>query len=84
MSASYRWKITKDHIDDGDSKGVEGPRDASDDVVENASRFSIYDDDDILYYEGIIYGDYDGFEPLDDFGTPNAGATQIKINGKWL
>ena len=55
MSASYRWKITRDHIDDGDSKGVEGPRDASDDVVENASRFSIYDDDDILYYEGIIY-----------------------------
>ncbi len=25
MAAKYRWKITRDRIDDGESKGVEGP-----------------------------------------------------------
>jgi hypothetical protein len=42
------------------------------------------DDDGITYYEGEIYGDYDGFEPLDDFGTPNAGAVSIWYKGEML
>jgi hypothetical protein len=37
-----------------------------------------------LYYTGYIYGEYDGFEPLDDFGTPNAGAVHIKLDGRWV
>jgi len=45
---------------------------------------SITPDDGELYYEGTLFGRYGGFEPLDDFGTPNAGCTMIKINGKWL
>ena len=44
----------------------------------------MYDDDDNCYYEGMIYGDYYGFEPLDDYGMPNAGCTYIKINGEIL
>jgi hypothetical protein len=47
-------------------------------------RFSLYDDDDECYYEGMLYGDYEGFEPLDDFGTPNAGCVKMKLNGEWL
>ena len=46
-----------------------------------------YDDDGILYYKGYLYGDdADGFEPLDDFGMPNAGCVDIKYksnNGEW-
>ena len=42
----------------------------------------MYDDDNNCYYKGMIYGDYDGTEPLYDFGMPNAGCTYIKINGK--
>jgi len=64
--------------------------------------FKMYDDDGILYYEGrwiegaqrrvIVMGlslpqDSDEFEPLDCFGTPNAGCTRIDYNdpatGKW-
>jgi hypothetical protein len=53
--------------------------------------FKIYDDDGELYYTGARIGlqgptEY-GFEPLDDYGTPNAGATEIHYldptTGKW-
>lgn len=40
-------------------------------------RFRMYDDDGILYYEGRADEDT-SFEPLDDFGMPNAGCTYIK------
>lgn len=46
--------------------------------------FKIYDDDNEIYYTGVRtgeaeeFGSEDGFEPLDDFGTPNAGATEIR------
>jgi hypothetical protein len=52
--------------------------------------FKMYDDDGELYYTGVFLGDpdsEDGFGPLEDFGTPNAGAVEIcyykgKVNGK--
>jgi hypothetical protein len=49
-------------------------------------RFRMKDDDGQVYYHGRIAGDYDGFEPLDDFGAPNAGCTSIEYrgtNGGW-
>ena len=87
MSAPYRWKITRDLIDpgvEGNAVGIEGPRDASDDVTSNPKRFSIYDEDGECYGIGMIYGDYDGFEPLDDFGRGYWGATEIRYGGKAL
>lgn len=45
--------------------------------------FRMYDGDGILYYTGVRTGQPDphgsegGFEPLDDYGTPNAGCTSI-------
>jgi hypothetical protein len=47
-------------------------------------KFKIYDDDGELYYTGLYVGPdgadlgEDAFGPLDDFGTPNAGATEIR------
>lgn len=62
-------------------------------------EFLIYDDDGELYYEGRIVGvpdddsiytgslnDSADFGPLWDFGTPNAGATEIHYKneaGEW-
>lgn len=40
--------------------------------------FRMYDDDEILYYEG--YCTAESFDPLDDFGCPNAGCTIIKYH----
>ncbi len=88
MAAAYRWKIDKDYLDDPDAShpdvsavGTEGPHDLNDGIDANPQGFTMYDDDDIAYYHGWLYGDYDGFEPLGDFGTPNAGAVHIKFDG---
>jgi len=83
MSKPYRWKITKDRIDTG-AEGTEGPRNLDPTIKSNPARFSMYDDDGECYYEGMIYGEFDGFEPLDGFGTPNAGCTEIRIDGVTL
>jgi len=82
--ASYRWVITKDRITNGEEKGVDGPRNCNPDLKTNRATFSLWDDDGECYYEGLIFGDYEGFEPLDDFGMPNAGCTDIKIDGESL
>ena len=78
----YYWKIIKVHLTGlMDEVGVSN---GTASIKENPVRFSMYDDDDNCYYEGMLYGEYDGFEPLYDFGMPNAGCTYIKINGKEL
>lgn len=87
MASEYRWTITKDHLDgkgEHSRVGTVGPFDADDKVTSNPERFSLYDDDRNCYYEGMLYGDFEGFEPLDDFGTPNAGCTMMKLGGEWL
>ena len=81
MSANYFWKITKDHFD-GDQKGVCGPRNADTDLRENAKRFSLLDADGTVYYEGMIYGDYCGHEPLDDWATQDSGCVDVRIDGE--
>lgn len=51
--------------------------------------FRMYDDDGELYFEGILLGndesEEEGFAPLDDYGTPDSGCTEIRYytNGKW-
>lgn len=77
--AKYRWKILKDHIET-DAVGVEGPRNLDPKLTANRRLFKMYCDDKVLSYEGEIFGDFDGFEPLDDFGTANAGLIHIKLN----
>jgi len=77
MSSTYNWIITTDHLDES-ANGVEGPHGLSI-HADNQTLFRMYDDDGILYYSGKIWGDFDGFEPLDDFGTPNAGCTWITL-----
>lgn len=45
-------------------------------------HFKMYDDDGIHYYSGYLLGKYEGceqaFNPLEDYGMPNAGCTDIK------
>jgi hypothetical protein len=84
MTARYRWIIDKDRIGDGIDNGTQGPRNLDPTITEPMSRFSLYDDDNECYYEGRIFGDFIGFEPQDDFGAPNAGAVNTKIDGEWL
>ena len=90
--APYRWGIPRDRIGDPNAaagtcqnaQGRVGPRNASNRITKNRTRFALYDDDGACYYEGLIFGDFDGFEPLEDFGAPNAGCARIKLAGVWL
>lgn len=87
MGSAYSWVITKDLISNGEDVGRMGPHNCeldAKDVKENGKKFTMYDDDGGHYYTGFIIGKYDGFEPLDDFGTPNAGCTEIKYSGETL
>ena len=90
----YAWIITNDIICDGDATGLIGPSGARpEDVVKlrdgDGERFRMYDDDGVLYYEGLFIGDSsseDGFRPLDDYGTGMAGAVRIDYlqeDGTW-
>ena len=96
-SMSYAWTITVDTIADMSvdmptEVGTVGPRNAvlgHDEIIGHKDRqsFRMYDDDGNHYYSGFLIGG-DGFEPLDDYGTPNAGCTEIKYRepgtGKYI
>ena len=80
---AYGWIIDKDVLGLGD-RGAMGPRNIDRDIVKRlkkreGDKFEMFDSDGELVYVGRIIGeDYEGFEPLDDFGEPNAGATMIR------
>lgn len=70
---SYAWLIISGNSDIGleDDVGVTGPSNASEEMLEQLKQddgdgvlFRMKDDDGILYYEGLIIGDYSGFEPF--------------------
>jgi hypothetical protein len=52
--------------------------------ADDVEWFRMRDGDGNLYYTGVLTGQPDpcgsegGFEPLDDYGTPNAGCTSIE------
>lgn len=57
--------------------------------VSDWTQFRLLDDDGEVYYVGVIDTVYcseaKAFSPLDDFGTPNAGCTEMQYfeNGEW-
>jgi len=93
--SNYSWIITIDKIC-GDQTGTIGPSNGwtreEIDNCKNIKKFRMYDNDGEHYYSGIIgfknekdVGTEMEFGPLDDFGMPNAGCTEIKYfeNGEW-
>ncbi|WP_405056992.1 hypothetical protein OG474_30180 [Kribbella sp. NBC_01505] len=76
--------------------GVMGPSDAPVELLAELIAgagyvFKVYDDDGVKYYTGRLafIPEDDGLPsiaatagPLDDFGTPNAGATSVRYPGK--
>lgn len=84
----YAWVVTADHLENGLHVGTNGPRHHETDLAfirEQGAPFRMFDGDGVLALEGRIVGEYDGFEPLDDFGRPGYGCTEIQYleNGTW-
>jgi len=81
---TYAWTITRDRIFSGDENDLVGPPGATLTTEQirshpKAERFTMHCDDGECYYEGFLVGDEaSGFEPLEDFGTPNASCTEIR------
>ena len=89
--ARYGWIITSDTLADGGPRptntnavGMIGPGDIHPESERRLRAgagvlFRMLDDDGIVYYAGRLVGQtITGFEPLDDFGEPNAGCTEIQ------
>jgi hypothetical protein len=76
------WKITKNHV--GTRLAESFTWDDAEHLEKAVNRFRMYDDDGELYYEGIATFD-SSFQPLDDYGMPNAGCTEIRYyeRGAW-
>ena len=91
MHSEYGWKIINYNEDlFGDECLAKGPSDLSPKLEKTLDSgigvpFKMFDDDGEWYFDGIIAGIYDGFEPLEDFGMPYAGCTEIHFrkDGKW-
>jgi hypothetical protein len=84
----YFWNVTQSKWPE--YVGVAGPHlpDYTEEDKKNmaeieSSSFALYDDDRTCYAKGKIIGNFDGFEPLDDWGE-SLGCTSIKIDGEWL
>lgn len=93
--STYAWIITFDHLED-EATDIAGPFDATDEQVAalkagEGTAFRMYDDDGELYYSGRFMGDPTeeaAFAPLEDYGTPAAGCTEIRYwepghGGEW-
>jgi|TARA_R110000822_G_scaffold156219_2_gene296003 hypothetical protein len=84
------WIITKDILgDEPNAVGVTGPRNASkaalaDLAAGGGHAFRLLDGDGEAYYLGRSSSSDDdaAFEPLEDFGEPNAGCTDIQYRGR--
>jgi len=85
---SYGWIITHDYTESDESDvgviGQSGVQLTKEQILKGRA-FKMKDDDGNIVYRGRIIGKYNGFEPLDDFGMPNAGCTVIWyfVKGKW-
>ena len=95
MTHSYYWEITMDRLADrsapeGTNENAVGINSGDPHIANRAgikrSRFEMLDGDNNSYYKGWIYhwNGEEQFTPLDEFGTPNAGAVTIKIDGEIL
>lgn len=97
---NYAWIIDKDFSPDEkalpasnlNATGLTGPSGVCAKILQQfekglGSKFRMKDHDGEVHYEGRIIAEYAEFQPLDDFGTPNAGCTYIEYidsAGEWV
>lgn len=90
-NSAYTWIVTRDAIlgDSSDAVGKIGPRGARnrerfDKIIIHGDHFRLLNDAGEVQFTGYILGDYQGLEPLEDYGRSN-GCTRIEYerDGAW-
>lgn len=88
------WRIHFDHLDSKIVRVNDTDEYRDGLPISIIREFKLYDDDGELYYTGKMMcadgsdpmesGDL--FAPLDDYGMPNAGCTELRVwnGGEWL
>jgi len=80
MKPKYAWCITHNHLKDEDCEII-GPEKAPARLLSMVGkRFKLYDEEGELYFSGSLHGQYTGHEPIDDFGQPQYGCTEIRFD----
>ena len=91
MSA-YTWIVTRDTIvgDSSDAVGKIGPpgaknRERFDKVIMHGEHFRMLNAFGEAQYSGYILGEYDGQEPLDDYGRERECVKiEFERDGNWV
>ena len=90
--SKYTWIVTQDSIlgDSSDAVGMIGPsgskqRARFDEIITNGDRFRLTNARGEVQFVGYIVGDFDGPEPLEDYGLDNGCAgIEYEREGQWL
>jgi len=75
----YLWAITKADPDSLAMVGVSGPRGADPTKFVGDGQEFIMLDGMGTYLRGRLWGNFGGFEPLDDYGEPMLGLNAIYL-----
>jgi len=84
----YKWVITKDHISRANERNFKGHTGGTGETDQNPQKFSLYDDDEICYAEGMLWATDDDHDKTESLFAPlrwamrNWGCTDIKIKGE--
>lgn len=83
-NATYRWEITRNVYDPTDKYklvGMYGPKFCAmgEAIEQPARRWQLLDGDGDVLVMGVIWGEFTGLEPLDDYGTGGLGAVAVAL-----
>ena len=90
--SKYTWVITRDNIlgDSSDAVGRIGPRGATDRVrfdivIQRGAHFRLLNAAGRAEFSGYILGDFEGDEPLEDYGRENGCvAIEYERADEWI
>lgn len=90
--SQYTWIVSQGQIvgDSSGSVGHIGPPHAKnrarfDIVIKSGQRFRLLDADGNMRYLGYIYGEYEGREPLEEYGRgKGCVAIEYERDGRWV
>ena len=90
--SQYTWIVTRDSIlgDSSDAVGKIGPKGAKnrerfDKVIIEGEHFRLINDAGDVQFSGYIHGEFEGREPLEDYGVANGCSTiEFEQDGVWI